>query len=73
MKTNSFFLSEIFQLLEVKCSIYLNRRVFVMCFRKVAERLPTADVSTQQRAKMKSYMNTESTLFNRKILSFSWT
>ena len=29
-KYNEFFLSEKFQLLEVKFSIYLNRRVFVM-------------------------------------------
>ena len=28
-----FFLSENFQFLEVKFSIYLNRRVFVMCVR----------------------------------------
>ena len=36
------FLSEIFQLLEVKFSIYLNRRVFVMiiwlCLKLQAER-----------------------------------
>ena len=30
MKTIKVFLSEIFQFLEVKFSIYLNRRVFVM-------------------------------------------
>ena len=30
MKKISFFLSENFQFLEVKFSIYLNRRVFVM-------------------------------------------
>ena len=30
MKTSGFFLSENFQFLEVKFSIYLNRRVFVM-------------------------------------------
>ena len=30
MKKNETFLSENFQLLEVKFSIYLNRRVFVM-------------------------------------------
>ena len=30
MKKKSEFLSKIFQLLEVKFSIYLNRRVFVM-------------------------------------------
>ena len=30
MKNMSFFLSENFQFLEVKFSIYLNRRVFVM-------------------------------------------
>ena len=30
MKNNSFFLLENFQFLEVKFSIYLNRRVFVM-------------------------------------------
>ena len=29
---NSFFLSENFQFLEVKFSIYLNRRVFIMTF-----------------------------------------
>ena len=29
--TRVFFLSEILQFLEVKCSIYLNRRVCVMC------------------------------------------
>ena len=28
---NRVFLSEIFQLLDVKFPIYLNRRVFVMC------------------------------------------
>ena len=33
MKTYQFFfLSENFQLLEVKCSIYLNRRIFVMIY-----------------------------------------
>ena len=31
MKNFSVFLSENFQFLEVKFSIYLNRRVFVMC------------------------------------------
>ena len=31
MKISVFFLSENFQFLEVKFSIYLNRRVFVMC------------------------------------------
>ena len=30
------FLSENFQVLEVKCSIYLNRRVFVMIMLKMA-------------------------------------
>ena len=30
MKKNQSFLSEIFQFLEVKFSIYLNRRVFIM-------------------------------------------
>ena len=30
MKKKSEFLSENFKFLEVKCSIYLNRRVFVM-------------------------------------------
>ena len=30
MKSMSFFLSENFKFLEVKFSIYLNRRVFVM-------------------------------------------
>ena len=30
MKNIRFFLSEMFQFLEVKFSIYLNRRVFVM-------------------------------------------
>ena len=29
-KYQRFFLSEILQFLRVKCSIYLNRRVFVM-------------------------------------------
>ena len=29
-KYRSFFLSENFQFLEIKCFIYLNRRVFVM-------------------------------------------
>ena len=32
MKNISFFLSENFQFLEVKLSIYLNRRVFVMIY-----------------------------------------
>ena len=32
MKNISVFLSEIFLFLEVKFSIYLNRRVFVMLF-----------------------------------------
>ena len=31
-KISEFFLSENFQFLEVKCSIYLNRRVFVLTF-----------------------------------------
>ena len=30
MKISEFFLSENFQFLEVKFSIYLNRRVFIM-------------------------------------------
>ena len=32
MKNIRFFLSENFQFLEVKFSIYMNRRVFVMVF-----------------------------------------
>ena len=32
MKKYESFLSEFFQFLEAKFSIYLNRRVFVMCF-----------------------------------------
>ena len=32
MKNIRIFVSENFQFLEVKVSIYLNRRVFVMCF-----------------------------------------
>ena len=32
MKNICVFLSENFQFLEIKFSIYLNRRVFVMCF-----------------------------------------
>ena len=31
-KYQSFFYLKTFQFLEVKFSIYLNRRVFVMCF-----------------------------------------
>ena len=34
MKKYQSFLSENFQFLEVKFSIYLNRRVFVMCMVK---------------------------------------
>ena len=34
---NPFFLSENFQFLEVKFSIYLNRRVFVMRLRCVSQ------------------------------------
>ena len=34
MKNVRVFLSENFQFLEVKFSIYLNRRVFVMCRKK---------------------------------------
>ena len=33
MKNIRLFLSENYQVLEVKLSIYLNRRVFVMCFK----------------------------------------
>ena len=33
MKNISVFLSENVQFLEVKISIYLNRRVFIMCFK----------------------------------------
>ena len=32
MKSIGFFLSENYQVLEVKLSIYLNRRVFVMVY-----------------------------------------
>ena len=32
MKNSKFFLSENFSFLVVKFSIYLNRRVFIMCF-----------------------------------------
>ena len=32
MKNIGVFLSENFQFLEMKCSIYLNRRVFVMLY-----------------------------------------
>ena len=35
MKIIKSYLSENFQCLEVKFSIYLNRRVFVMCFMNV--------------------------------------
>ena len=35
MKNIKSFLSEIFQFLEVKFSIYLNRRVFIMCSKSV--------------------------------------
>ena len=35
MKNIKVFLSGIYQFLEVKFSIYLNRRVFVMCLKDV--------------------------------------
>ena len=36
MKNNRVFLSEYFQFLEVKFSMYLNRRVFIMFSSKLA-------------------------------------
>ena len=41
MKNISFFLSENFQFLELKFSVYLNRRVFVMLCSVVINRMCT--------------------------------
>ena len=37
-KCQRFFLSENFPFLEVKFSIYLNRRVFVMCEKSITQK-----------------------------------
>ena len=48
-KISEFFLSETFQFLEVKLSIYLNRRVFVMLYARGCSRLLT-DVGARYKA-----------------------
>ena len=40
MKNIKFFLSENFQFLEMKFSIYFNRRVFVMSWQETASACP---------------------------------
>ena len=43
-KKSAFFLSENFQFLEVKFSIYLNRRVFVMIYQHFLDKIVFLDV-----------------------------
>ena len=76
-KYQSFFLSENFQFLEVKFSIYLNRRVFVMVYKgstmrkRVSGHLRTAKAQTSLR--IRAVWSGPSLSANRILKYYRWS
>ena len=59
MKNIRVFVSENFQFLEVKFSIYLNRGVFVMHLHKYSKQEPTTPLRSTSRREEGDYSNME--------------